>query len=113
MSGDVTFKPKCYVFVCLGCGLLADSKRSDAITCSGACRVRVHRNGRDKRWLEQCERLDITPAMCGHVEAIQLLAPDMAAELRSGKRRKIDSEVRQVVWAAYWARLMQVLDWTP
>jgi hypothetical protein len=30
---NVTDKPKCYVFVCIGCRKLAYSERSDAITC--------------------------------------------------------------------------------
>ncbi len=105
MTAHVTFKPKCYVFVCVGCGLLAESERSDAVTCSTACRVKAHRSGELKRLREVADAMDITVSLIQQSAAIKELAPDMHNELLSGRRRKIDAEVRKVVWAAFWERL--------
>ncbi len=113
MNANVTFKPKCYVFECAGCGLLSCSERSDAVTCSNACRVIVHRSGKAKRLRALAEAYDITPAMIQQGAAIQQLAPELAGELLSGKRRKIDNEVRQVVWARFWERLNPATGMTP
>ena len=90
------------VFVCLGCNLLASPERSDAVTCSTACRVKVHRSGYLKELRKFAESMDVTVPMMQQVDAINRLVPDLAAELRFGRRRKIDNEVRQAVWAAYW-----------
>jgi hypothetical protein len=65
----VTLNPKCYVFVCFGCDLLAISERSDALTCSTACRVRAHRTGRLKEVRSIAETWRTSPAvmaMHGH-----------------------------------------------
>jgi hypothetical protein len=113
MTAHVTFKPKCYVFVCVGCGLLAESERSDAVTCSPACRVRAHRSGQLKRLREAADAMDITVALIQQSAAIKELAPDMDNELFSGRRRKIDLDVRKAVWAAFWERLQRAAGAMP
>ncbi len=86
----VTLKPKRYrpwewVFVCAGCGLLACSERSDAITCSTACRVKAHRG----TWLKEvkalAKALHIQPADILHSKAIVRLRPDFEELVRDGK----------------------------
>jgi hypothetical protein len=42
LPAAVTFKPKCYVYRCIACDDFFDTNRSDALTCSPACRVRAH-----------------------------------------------------------------------
>ena len=111
----VTLDPNRYphVFVCLGCGLLAESSRSDAYTCSPACRVRVHRHGEHKqRILNIARALDVTLAQVLHSQAIVELLPDLHHQYLTGGKQ--DPNERRLLWEAYWDRVMQavaLVDW--
>lgn len=80
----VTYSRKRYVFVCAGCGLLADSVRRDQMTCSTACRVRAHRNGTLQRWKDIAASQGIPPAMIGQAQAIGRLRPDLEQQCKEG-----------------------------
>jgi hypothetical protein len=56
---------------------------------------------------QMAEAMDITAPFILQCAAIKQLAPEMANELISGKRRRIDAEIRQVVLAAFWEMAMQ------
>jgi hypothetical protein len=91
----VTDSGTCYewVFKCAGCGLLASSRRSDATTCSTACRVRAHRSGATAARTRLAEMLAIVnertgrpnPALMGHADAIYVLRPDLAERVYAGE----------------------------
>lgn len=91
----VTVNRKCYewVFTCAGCGLLASSKRSDATTCSPACRVRAHRSGATAERTRLAEMLKLVdersgrprPAILGHADAVSKLRPDLVARMERGE----------------------------
>jgi hypothetical protein len=112
VSANVTLEHKRYVFVCVGCRRLACSERSDAITCSTACRVRAHRNGSAKRLRDIADALDVRPGLVQQAAAIKALTPEIDAEIQAGKRR-IDDEVRRAVWEAFRERVRQVIEATP
>jgi hypothetical protein len=84
----VTLKPKCYASVCVGCEKLFIAERSDALTCSGSCRVRAHRNGslRRLRELAAAPMFRVPPSGIQHCRAIRLLLPHAGADIASGKR---------------------------
>ena len=100
-NGVVTLKPKCYTFICLGCGLLAQSSRSDTVTCSPACRVRAHRTGpaAENRLLAQ--KIKVPIGMMGQVKAVIALRPDLAERIRCGEI-EIDQTQREMA-QAFWA----------
>lgn len=104
----VTLKPKCYVFVCAGCDLLAASERSDALTCSTQCRVRAHRNG----WLKTLHGIaggmHISTASILQAKAVNQLRPDLVERLRDGKMTLDDT--RPEVWAAFWSLLSSQIE---
>lgn len=88
----VTHEPKRYVFQCLGCGMLASSGRSDALTCSGACRVRAHRRGAYKAAAKGAvfimaggtpERRAVALMQQGH--ALIQLCPEYMDDVMAGK----------------------------
>ena len=82
----VTDKPKRYsIYVCAGCGLLAESERSDVLTCSAACRVRAHRNGSLKALHALARSFEIRPGLISRAQAIQALRPDLEGQLMSGR----------------------------
>ncbi len=88
---SVTLNHKRYIFVCCGCDLLAESSRSDALTCSGACRVRAHRSG-IKKELRNLARMvglvsddgKLLVAGIKQAEAIKRLRPDLYVDLEAG-----------------------------
>lgn len=94
MSAPVTVNPKSYVFRCLGCATIAQSERSDTLTCSNACRVRAHRLGTIKRIMGQAVDADIarrgglTPrqgaALMVRADAIMELCPDLVSQAEAG-----------------------------
>lgn len=95
------------VFVCVGCSMLAMSDRTDALTCSPACRVRAHRNGGLKRLRVLAEQADIPPGILLRVKAIKELCPHLGARIvqsRPGARFGVD-DAREEVWEALKARL--------
>lgn len=94
------------VFVCAGCDRLACSDRSHAITCSPACRVRVHRHPDALRRLEALAApVHITVMDIQDAAAVKRLRPDLSARIASGEV-EID-DVRQDVWGAFWELLQQ------
>lgn len=111
----VTPGSNCYphVFVCLGCGRLAESSRSDARTCSPACRVSAHRHGEHTQHILDIARsLDVTIAQVLHAQAIAELLPDLAQQYLTGGKKEPDE--RRLLWEAYWDRVMlavAMVDW--
>jgi hypothetical protein len=100
---SVTLKPKCYVknvFVCAGCGRLNASERSDALTCSTACRVRAHRSGILKviRALGGPDNIP-PPDVILRANAVKRLRPDLADQIVAGTRT-ID-DVKTEVYSAF------------
>ena len=113
MTAPVTLKPKCYinlVYTCPGCGLLFPPGRSDMVTCSGACRVKAHRNGNLRRLRALAASADIPFVMYLRCEAIKLLCPHLVPEIML-ERIKLE-DTRAEVWAAYWSRIQWALDVT-
>jgi hypothetical protein len=108
MTTPVTLKPKCYVYVCVGCGLLADSGGSDALTCSTRCRVKAHRNGDLRRLRAEAKSLHIPPASILQAKALLTLCPHLAPAVVGGLGL---GDTRAEVWAAYWARITQALGY--
>ena len=78
-----------WVFVCIGCGRLTSSSRSDATVCSASCRVRAHRSGVHAKRVEgarYCRFIDERTgrpliARMGHIDALCVLRPDLKASL--------------------------------
>lgn len=97
----VTVELKRYVFVCAGCGCLGCSERSDALTCSVACRVQAHRSGDIRRLREIAKHVKVHPAMIQRAAAVEALAPEWGREVRDGKRGLDDMELRRAVWDAF------------
>jgi hypothetical protein len=104
----VTDRPKCYVFVCVGCNLLAMSERSDTLTCSTKCRVRAHRNGSLERLRVLARAWDITPALIVQSQAIRCLRPDVADMCRAGTLTI--REAQALIWPTFWDLLSQPLE---
>ena len=109
IEAPVTHKTKCYIFVCCGCDLLATSIRSDALTCSTACRVRAHRNGSIKRLRELATMVGLVdddnrplPASLKQGEAIKRLRPDLFQRLEDNTLsiRQAQPEVVRAFWDA-------------
>jgi hypothetical protein len=105
VSRAVTRTRKRYVFLCLGCDFLADSTRSDALTCSPACRVRVHRHPEGQaRLRKDAEAFGITPASILQAAAIYVLRPDLGDAVLAGTRTLADIEPE--IYGAYLARVL-------
>jgi hypothetical protein len=96
----VTLKPKCYVFVCAGCNLLAMSERSDALTCSARCRVKAHRNGNLRRIRKITAGADVPPGMYVQCQAVLRLCPHLAQIWPDGRRFSLE-DTRAEVWEAF------------
>lgn len=118
MSAPVTVKAKCYphVFVCQACRRLDYSWRSDAVTCSNACRVRWHRSPERARVVEMLKQPffeGVTVAMLARSIAMKELRPDLAERVLAGE----DPEAfRGEFFRAYWERLQraaQMIEPTP
>lgn len=97
----VTDRPKCYVFVCVGCNLLAMSERSDTLTCSTKCRVRAHRNGSLETLRTIARDADVRPGIIQQCAAVQRLRPDLAEQVRAGTLKLDDT--RAPVLKAFWS----------
>ena len=96
----VTFSAKRYsrfgcVFQCVGCGLLSEAERGDAVTCSTACRVRWHRNPRRAEILASAASCDTTLATMARMGALDLLRPDLAARVMAGEKFDWQTPVRE------------------
>jgi hypothetical protein len=77
----ITLSSKRYILVCAGCDLLFDATRRDQITCSGACRVKAHRNGEIKRLKVIAKHYDIKVSHFLQARAIKRLCPELAVTL--------------------------------
>jgi hypothetical protein len=100
--------------VCLGCDLLFDSQRGDQLTCSAACRVRVHRNGRARRWFGDVLRAgipkeEIDLAFSLEVKALRLLRSDLADRVRA-ERGFTAEQWRGDLWRAYWDVVIEAVE---
>ncbi len=104
----VTHKTKCYVFVCAGCHLLADSDRSDTLTCSPKCRVKAHRNG----WLKTLRGIaaisHVHPSMILQAKAIRALRPDLQPQILAGTLTIEDAQPE--IADAFWKLLKNHLE---
>jgi len=103
----VTLRPKRYIFICLGCRLLAESKRRDTLTCSPGCRVRAHRSGSVKKQQAIAELYDVRVSMLGHAAAVNELRPDLAVDILKGTLEMGDA--MPMVAAAFDERVRQIL----
>ena len=104
LQQPVTLRRKCYVSVCLGCDGLFTTARADTLTCSPACRVRVHRHPEALASLRTtAKRLDITAASILRAAAIDRVRPDLVAAIRAGSLTLDDAQPE--VWRAFWDRL--------
>ncbi|CAI2936056.1 hypothetical protein [Aminobacter niigataensis] len=81
----VTYSSKCYTSVCVGCELLFQSVRRDQLTCSSACRVSAHRNGRLKAVRKLADDFKTQPELLQFAKATSLLRPDLDARIASGE----------------------------
>jgi len=105
-QSPVTLQPKRYmhVFVCAACDLLGCSVRAHSITCSTACRVRLHRSTalRELRakMNTHCKTVDITFASVLEAKAIDRLIPEYGRRIRIGELKIED--VRGELWMAFW-----------
>ena len=110
---DVTVSAKRYagpwVYVCAGCDLLAESSRSDTLTCSTACRVRAHRNGRLARMRASAVTRDDRTgkpniALSLQAEALLRLRPDLESDIMAG--RLTIAQAQPLVCRAFTERLL-------
>lgn len=124
MSGtsisNVTLRRKRYtgprVFVCAGCNLLAIAERSDQTTCSTACRVRAHRNGKLELLREQAVQFALVDTTTGkpqvslqlQAQAIYRLLPDLSQEIAAGTLTIAQAQPAAV--REFWKRLREHLD---
>ncbi len=110
LAAPVTHKHKCYVFVCVGCDLLADSSRSDAITCSTACRVRYHRNRNGRRDTLQAiaQVWDASVAGIAQANAISRLSPEVCEAVSAGRLTVKQAQVH--IWPLYIAEVWRAVD---
>lgn len=91
-STDVTDTRKCYIFACAACGMLQMSSRSDALTCSPACRVKAHRTGQIKLLKARALAGAIVdertgkprPCLLLQAQALNRLLPDLANAVMRG-----------------------------
>ena len=84
MTRNVTFRRKRYILVCPVCNLLFEANRRDQITCSGACRVWAHRNGKlaTIKALTRAHRVTLTDLAM--LKALKRLCPELDPRIRDG-----------------------------
>ena len=88
------------VFVCLGCDRLTSSSRAHAITCSPACRVRLHRHPEPLRQLEGiCAQMDTPVPRVLDARAVMRLRPDLEPRIMAGELTLADAQPE--VWQAF------------
>ena len=99
-----------YVFCCVGCGEMNLSERSDALTCSPACRTRAHRNGELKRLRALAEKLKISAATILQAKAVKELCPELNKQIAAGKLHwRKDPYKRPKILEAFTAKLNETL----
>lgn len=101
----VTLSSKRYIFICAGCGLLADTCRRDSITCSPACRVKAHRSGNAARLRELAAAFHIRPSIIQQCGALNELRPDLSEQVKAGKLTIDDAQA--YVETAFDQRVMR------
>ena len=93
------------VFLCATCGRLAATRRTHTLTCSGACRVALHRHPawiRELRTVAAALNLPVSGIL--DRKAIERLRPDLAVRIQAGD---LTAEgVRVEVWQAYQQLLL-------
>jgi len=95
------------VFVCAACNCLAESSHPRALTCSGACRVRLHRHPELAEAVRQrCANLDVDLALVLEAEAVRRLRPDLAELVAAGTMPA--QATRAAVYSAYMQLVMRV-----
>ncbi len=99
----VTDRVKCYVFVCAGCGLLAQTERADTLTCSPACRVRAHRSGATDKLRRIARAQDIIAGSIARAQAIMLLRPDLFERASRGEIKIDDQDTQREMNKSFWA----------
>lgn len=90
------------VYCCIVCDCLTCAERSHALTCSPACRVRLHRgdaNAQSK--LRIAGELNVTPRLMLAAGALYKLRPDLAASVQAGTLTL--AQAQPAMWAALWA----------
>jgi len=94
------------VFECAACGLLAESSRTHAITCSPTCRVWLHRHPEHVAAnVAICAAMKITLAGMLEASAVQRLRPDLAAKIARGEvevedvRTEVHADFMRLVFA--------------
>jgi hypothetical protein len=84
---------KRYIFVCPVCDRLTDALRNDALTCSTACRVRLHRNpsllDADRKIYQQ---LRVPLSMELQARALQELCPELQKPILEAKLTVKDAQ---------------------
>ena len=92
---------KRYIIACASCELLTEVSRTDALTCSLRCRVRLHRHPEllDAR-RKIAKRSEISVFSILESSAVQILRPDFTDLLIAGK--VTFDEIRGEVVAAFW-----------
>lgn len=110
LFAPVTPIAKCYVYVCAGCGLLADSERSDTLTCSNRCRVQAHRNGSLKALRSQAAAYDLRPSLLAQASAAWRLCPELSEQILVGKLSLDDA--RPQIWQAFMKQLFAEVNAT-
>lgn len=74
------------MFACAACGKIMRGKRSQAITCSDACRVRFHRHPELRASLETASRaLGLSVACLLERRALATAHPDLAERIDAGE----------------------------
>lgn len=88
MSAAVTHPQKRYarIFVCVACDSMDATYRAHTLTCSPACRVRMHRDpSRIKALKAQAAAVRIPVALILDAQAIHRLRPDLGERVRQGE----------------------------
>ncbi len=109
-ENSVTASTKCYIILCAGCGRLEETTRSDAITCSPACRVFAHRSGRTDEIRRMAKSAAAPPGMIVRCQAVLELRPDLADRMRTGEIDIDDTDVRREMAASFAALVMRQIQ---
>jgi hypothetical protein len=107
----VTPMGKRYIHVCAGCECLFLAGRSDALTCSGACRVKAHRTGALAEVKASAKRFHINPGCILRARALSELCPDLEDVVMTGDKSLDD--LTPEIMAAFTERVRQVLEASP
>lgn len=85
MTGGVTLRRRCYVVPCVACRGLYVAHRTDSRTCSGACRIALHRSADlGSHWEAAARFADVDSFTVRRADAVARLLPERLADLRTG-----------------------------